>query len=93
MRYLICYDVPDDKRRRKLAELLDGYGDRVQFSVFEAVLPRPVFDNLLNGIQELLFEDDDRLDIYPICRTCGDKVIRLGQSQGWSVGDEDVFIV
>jgi len=33
--YLISYDIPDDKRRGKIAHLLEGYGERVQYSVFE----------------------------------------------------------
>lgn len=33
--YLISYDIPDDKRRLKIAHLLEGYGERVQYSVFE----------------------------------------------------------
>ena len=33
--YLISYDIPNDKRRLKIAHLLEGYGERVQYSVFE----------------------------------------------------------
>jgi len=33
--YLISYDIPDDKRRLKIMHLLEGYGERVQYSVFE----------------------------------------------------------
>lgn len=33
-RTLIAYDVPDDRRRTRLAKVLEGYGDRVQYSVF-----------------------------------------------------------
>ncbi|QNG19860.1 CRISPR-associated endonuclease Cas2 [Rhodococcus triatomae] len=33
-RTLIAYDIPDDKRRVRLAKLLSRYGDRVQYSVF-----------------------------------------------------------
>ena len=32
--YVISYDIPDDKRRKKIADLLEGYGQRVQYSVF-----------------------------------------------------------
>ena len=32
--YLVSYDVSDDKRRARLAKLLEGEGDRVQYSVF-----------------------------------------------------------
>lgn len=33
-RTLICYDVPHDRRRTRLAKILEKYGDRVQYSVF-----------------------------------------------------------
>ncbi|PMC76074.1 MULTISPECIES: CRISPR-associated endonuclease Cas2 [unclassified Brachybacterium] len=33
-RYLIAYDVPDDRRRTRVARALEEFGDRVQYSVF-----------------------------------------------------------
>ena len=36
--WVIAYDSPCDKRRRKMAKLLKGYGERLQWSVFECRL-------------------------------------------------------
>ncbi len=36
--YLICYDIPDDRDRTRVARLLERYGERVQYSVFEVHL-------------------------------------------------------
>ncbi len=33
-RYLIAYDVRDDRRLRTIAACMEGYGTRVQYSVF-----------------------------------------------------------
>src|ERR1035438_4086458 len=33
--YLICYDICDDKRLRKVFQTMRGYGDHLQYSVFE----------------------------------------------------------
>jgi len=33
--YLVCYDVADDKRLRKVFKTMRGYGDHLQFSIFE----------------------------------------------------------
>lgn len=33
--YLVCYDVADDKRLRRVFKLMRGFGDHLQFSVFE----------------------------------------------------------
>ena len=38
MRMVISYDVSDDRRRRKVATMLEGCGFRVQYSVFECDL-------------------------------------------------------
>lgn len=36
--YLICYDIADDKRLRKVFKTMRGYGDHLQFSIFECQL-------------------------------------------------------
>ncbi len=33
-RFIVCYDVPNDARRGRLAKVLESHGDRVQYSVF-----------------------------------------------------------
>ncbi len=36
--YLICYDICDDKRLRLVFKTMRGYGDHLQYSVFECQL-------------------------------------------------------
>jgi hypothetical protein len=36
--YLICYDICADKRLRKVFQTMRGYGDHLQYSVFECQL-------------------------------------------------------
>ena len=33
--YLICYDICDEKRLPKVFKLMRGFGDHLQFSIFE----------------------------------------------------------
>jgi len=33
--YLVCYDICDDKRLRKVFQAMRSYGDHLQYSVFE----------------------------------------------------------
>ncbi len=33
--YLVCYDISDDKRLRRVFKTMRGFGDHLQFSVFE----------------------------------------------------------
>ena len=36
--WLVCYDVRDAKRLRKTAKHMEGYGERMQYSVFRCWL-------------------------------------------------------
>jgi len=94
MRYVICYDIPDDKRRTKLADILDGVGDRVQYSIFEAVMPKRLLDNLIGMIQEMIDPDEDQVVLYPLCSVCAGKRLALGKdSDAPPPGEEDIFLV
>ena len=45
--WLVCYDIPDDKRRTKLAKLIEQHCQRVQYSVFECPLETNILSHLL----------------------------------------------
>lgn len=77
---LVAYDTPDDKRRRKMAETLEGFGDRLQWSVFECwVLPGEL-DRLIRTLKRIADEFRDRLAIIPINRTTMKSTTHLGTS-------------
>ena len=80
--YLLTYDMSNNKRRLKLAKLLESVGLHVQGSVFEGWLT----DEELKLVQEkgkkLIKPEEDSLRIYPICRTCKEKMILIGQNSG-----------
>ena len=54
MRYLISYDISDDKIRSRISRLLEAYGSRVQRSVFECVLAPNEFEALARRLQRSL---------------------------------------
>ncbi len=66
----ICYDIPDDRRRWRLARLLLGYGQRVQRSVFEAELTPAQLQQVKARIRRLLHLDEDSVRIYYLCADC-----------------------
>lgn len=94
LRYVICYDIPDDSRRIKVAKCLDGYGDRVQFSIFEALLDHTLLAKLTASLEDLIHEKEDSIHIYTICAGCAEKTRKLGITDpGPEVGEETVFII
>lgn len=64
--YVVAYDTPCNKRRRKFSHLLEGYGQRVQYSVFECVLSREKFVELRYRLRQQFKADEDSLRFYPI---------------------------
>ncbi len=51
--WVIAYDSPSNKRRRKLARLLEGYGLRLQWSVFECRLRHHQLSRLRQGLDHI----------------------------------------
>ncbi|MFD3005216.1 CRISPR-associated endonuclease Cas2 [Thermus tengchongensis] len=64
--YTIAYDIPDDTRRIKLANLLKSYGERVQLSVFECYLDEGLLEDLKARARRLLDLSQDALRIYGV---------------------------
>ena len=76
MLYVVIYDISDDKRRRRVFNLLDGYGQRVQFSAFECVLNDRKFEELRARLAKVVKMDEDSVRFYPISKhTLGQVVI------------------
>lgn len=78
--WVIAYDTPSGRRRRKLAELLMGYGQRVQWSVFECRLRRTELHRLRDRLQRLLHASEDSVRLWPIPERSCAQVIRLGRT-------------
>lgn len=92
-RYVIAYDIPDDARRVKLARLLDGYGDRVQYSVFEALVEENDLPELKERVAGLIDPKTDRVRMYFICGACATKIEDIGQQGGKPFDSPDVIIL
>lgn len=75
--FTIAYDIPDDGRRVKVANILKSFGERVQLSVFECWLNPAQLSQLKNLMQKKIEPSQDSLRIYPI----GGEVEVLGVGQ------------
>ena len=79
MRYVISYDISNDRRRQRIAKILQNYGWRVQESVFEVCLD----DGLRRRLERQLesaweAEEEGSIRIYPCCKTCLDGTSGVG---------------
>lgn len=64
--YVVTYDIPCDKRRKKVSDLLEGYGRRVQYSVFECVLGKRKYDELRQRLKQRVNLTEDSIRFYPL---------------------------
>lgn len=78
--YIVVYDLPDNKRRQKVHDLLKGYGTWVQYSTFECVLTKRKFTELQNRLRRLLVLTEDSIRFYPLSSHT------LSQVETWGVG-------
>ncbi len=80
-RTIIAYDITDNRRRKRLADLLEGYGQRVQYSVFDCPLTARQRRDLLRAIRQKIDPDCDRVALYPIAANLASKVVHLGRQE------------
>lgn len=76
---LVCYDVPDDRRRTRLAKALSQLGARLQLSVF--LLQDRTVVEVTRLLGSFLDEEVDNLCIQPLCGTCAGKPVLLGRAR------------
>ena len=67
--WLICYDVRDPARLRKAAKILEGTGERMQYSVFRCWLNPAAMHRLRWELTRVLDPEDDVL-LIPLCSRC-----------------------
>ena len=83
MNFLVAYDVSTEdregqRRLRKVARACEGYGQRVQYSLFEVVCSRVKLARLLAELETIMEPGVDSIRIYRLEADGLDRVIRLG---------------
>ncbi|MCS7231165.1 MAG: CRISPR-associated endonuclease Cas2 [Elusimicrobiota bacterium] len=91
MFYVISYDITDDKRRNKVAKVLENYALRVQYSVFEIVCNKNIIEEILLQLESLIDKNEDSIRVYEVCECCLKKIKILGI--GEVTKDLEVYVV
>jgi len=76
MQVVITYDIVKTKNRTKVATLLEGYGLRVNYSVFELDIKRKKLEQLLQSIKKLCAKDDS-VRVYVFSKETAEKSYEL----------------
>lgn len=78
MLYLICYDTPDNKRRRKLVDIIEEMSVRVQWSVFEGWMTPRQLEIMKYRLGRVIDDAEDNIRIYRLCAYCQQEVAVFG---------------
>jgi CRISPR-associated protein Cas2 len=89
--YLVCYDIRCQKRWRKAYKLLEGYGERIQYSIFRCWLTQRSREKLRWQLEEVLSQEDDLL-LIRLSRQCVQDLPKYNRPNTW-LFDEQTFKV
>jgi CRISPR-associated protein Cas2 len=83
---LLIYDIADDRRRTKAAEVCKDFGlARIQYSAFLGEISRARQGELMQKLRRAMRDSDHRIHLFPLC----EKDLRLVRllAQGELSGD------
>jgi CRISPR-associated protein Cas2 len=74
-RYLVCYDIANAKRLRRVAKLLKSYGTRLQYSVFECPLDDLRLEQAKAALRGEINSDQDQVMFVSLGPEAGDATL------------------
>ena len=78
---VVSYDIPDDRRRTRVAKTLEDYGTRVQYSVFEVNLEPKHVQKMRGRLEQAIDKAEDSIRFYTLCGACYKRIDVLGVGQ------------
>jgi CRISPR-associated protein Cas2 len=80
--YIVAYDISDPKRWRAVFNLMKGYGEWLQLSVFQCRLSRKRYAELVATLDEIILNDHDHVIMVDIglADKVEPRVISLGKT-------------
>lgn len=91
MDVLVTYDIADTEtvgasRLRRVAQICEKYGQRVQFSVFECRLSPERLARMIGEVQDVINSHRDSVIVYRFPGRLQDAKLRFGRNQPHELG-------
>ena len=92
MDILVTYDIADTdasgaSRLRRIAEVCEKYGQRVQFSVFECRLSKTRLARFVGEVEDIIDRERDSVLVYRFTGGIEAATLRLGRRQDHVLGE------
>ena len=86
-RYVVIYDIKNNKNRMRLSRLLFEYGIRTQLSVFEVEVKEKEYKRFMKLIERKVKSDGDKIYVYPLDDKGFKRIQRLGDWKNSIIND------
>lgn len=95
MRYVVAYDVEDDRARLRISKIVGRYGVRVQKSVFECTLEPETLARLTRRLERELeaAPGSGNVRIYRTCAECLAGSLGVGDDLAEGMAGEPWLVV
>ncbi|MCF0217410.1 MAG: CRISPR-associated endonuclease Cas2 [Fibrobacteraceae bacterium] len=81
MKYVIAFDISNNRRRNAVAKACLAVGFRVQRSVFECNLLADAYTELVGKIEAIVNAEKDTVRLYPLDKTCDESMEIIGRGK------------
>ena len=91
MDILVTYDIADTdttgaSRLRRIADVCEKYGQRVQFSVFHCRLSKAKLARFVGEVEDIIDRERDSVLVYRFPAGIDASTLRLGRSKDHALG-------
>ena len=80
--WVIAYDVTEDRRRQRVSKLLESFGTRSNYSVFECIVTSGQLNKIQSRMKKLIDKKTDCVLYYYLCVSCVEKRAAIGRVPG-----------
>lgn len=64
---IVAYDIADNRRRSKLVKIIEKYGTRINYSVFECMFTATQFKKIQEKTRKLVKDKEDQVILSAMC--------------------------
>lgn len=81
MKYVIAFDISNDRRRKAVGKACSAVGFRVQRSVYECIMQDAAYQALFCQIDRIVDKERDTVRIYPLDKNCNQNMEIIGKGK------------
>lgn len=91
--WVLIYDISNSKRLQKIAKIMENYGVRVQYSVFEVIATSRTIQEIRQKVQRVIEPKEDSVIYFEICSEDWQKQRKYGLKKYEIYEDKDYNIL